>query len=184
MQYGLLLNIVDPQTGVRRETDICAHTDSEILALNPVRDAFVAVVTSQGDPAECRLVLLDVRDATDQCIAAGRVITPVWSPDGTRLAYGIDNRIMLVQLADLTVSQEITSPTGTIKAVLEWVDDAHLLYGQYYRNPDSSGPKYLSTAEIHLVSLADNTDHILATNTANPHCFPVCDYQALVAYQP
>ena len=91
---------------------------------------------------------------------------------------------MLVQLADLTVSQEITSPTGTIKAVLEWVDDAHLLYGQYYRNPDSSGPKYLSTAEIHLVSLADNTDHILATNTANPHCFPVCDYQALVAYQP
>ncbi|KAB8333721.1 hypothetical protein SD80_011660 [Scytonema tolypothrichoides VB-61278] len=186
MTDGPFLILLDPQTGSYRELGIRAHTQSETLASNPVLDDYVAVVPSDVKRKEalgaCSLVMLQVSTDDARCVGRGDGGVPVWSPDGTILAYNTPDRaIEIVALGTLDQTTTVVTSDGEI-APIAWVDAAHLIYVTYPPSEEATQASAARSGELWLLNRESGTAMWLADRVAEPRCYPKCDYHSLVVY--
>jgi TolB protein len=147
-----------------KNTRLQAHriADDVFEKLTGVRGAFstrIAYVKENRAGRDYRLVVADADGEGEQVAARGRepIISPAWSPDGTKVAYvSFEDRKPVIYMQDLTTGQRrvISNQKGSNSAP-SWSPDGGKLaialskdgnYQVYSINADGSGLRRLSNS--------------------------------------
>lgn len=189
---GGWLYTIDPRTGAVHDLGIRSHATRHTYQINPVSDEVMAVVTTQIEGAPelvgCGLVEVNVVSETRRCLSMEKTDTPVWSADGSLLAYfardpniSDHGRIEIVrpgQSEPISVRQDLP---GTRSGVLAWIGNEYLLYLQNHYEIHPGEPEY---ATVHLLSADGSFERELATGLAPVNCYPDCFWSNRSAYHP
>ena len=192
MLSGGWLYTIDPRTGAVHDLGIRSHATRHTYQINPVSDEVMAVVATQIEGAPelvgCGLVEVNVVSETRRCLSTDGADTPVWSPNGSLLAYfardpntsdrGWIEIVRPGQSEPIAVRQDLP---GTRSGVLTWIGNEYLLYLQNHYQYRGDEREY---ATVHLLAADGRFERELATELAPVNCYPDCFWSNRSAYHP
>jgi hypothetical protein len=196
MLYGGLLSTVDVTTGLTREIGLRTRWGDGEKSWNPLYPPIVDLIVTGTDRQYIEaqpLAELDLGTGGIEYLTDTSARTPLWSPDGTLLAYAMNLSDEPETPADagdsgrsVIVVQDRFGPSAPGEpqvlasgdAVLGWTaDGAALLYARYADAERSS-------LELRAMTVDGGSDELIAANVHTPPCMPQCFWSWVVTYQP
>lgn len=127
-------------------------------------------------------MVLQVTTDDAMCVGEGDGGVPVWSPDGTTLAYrSPGGAIQTVALSGLDKPTALIHTNAEV-APIAWVDTTHLLYVSYPLSQQATQVSAARTGELWLLDRESGKANCLADGVVEPRCYPKCNYHSLVVY--